>query len=224
MGKYNIVCDVSGYQSPTLVPWGDPRIVGGIVKCNEGATLSKGLQAHTEAIRKSGKPFGLYIFFRPDVDVEQQFETFQGGATQVGYGDSSGSCIIPAIDVERYYKRAQTGTTWVEPTPAWNPLIKDLIQKLVDAYEELYIYGGASTWAALGKPTWWTAHKLWVPRYNYNGNPPPDPDKISTPGGAQWSLAQTLVGPMFSQVQQDNAPNAVDQSCAKDITLLGDSG
>jgi hypothetical protein len=223
MSKYNIVCDVSGYQAPTLVPWDDSRIVGGIVKCNEGNTLSKNLQPHTAAIQKTGKPFGLYTFFRPDVDVDQQFATFLRGAELVGYGDAGYSYIIPAIDVERYVTRKQSGNVWTEPTPSWNPKIEQYIQLLVDKYEELYIYGGTSTWAMLNKPAWWLTHKLWVPRYNYNGKPPPDPDKISTPGGVPWSLAQTLVGPMFSEIQKDNAPNAVDQSCVRDITLLGDA-
>jgi hypothetical protein len=224
MSKYNIMCDVSGYQKADLVPWGDARIVAGMVKCNEGGTLSSGLVGHTAAIKATGKPFGLYIFFRPDVDVSLQLDTFLKGADQVGYGAADGSYIIPAIDVERYYKRTQTGGVWVEPTPGWNPKIEDLVTRFIDKYEKIYIYGGTSTWALMGKPSWWTDQELWVPRYNYNGNPPPDPDKISTPGNVPWSLAQTLVAPMFSPVQKDNDPKAVDQSCVRDITLLGDLG
>ena len=213
MTDYKRLVDVSHYQPPGRVPWSVERLAGGIVKACEGTSIDHGMTYHPQAIRAAGKLLGLYLFFRPKLSPKTAKDTFNAAAASVEY--TSGD-IIPTFDIER----VKMGSTWKEAEPSWNEFAEEVCELLSAEYSNVLIYCSRVTWIELGRPKWLLQYPLFVPQYNFNGCPPPNPDTIKTPGGLDWTLAQTYVGPMFGTIQATNTAQAVDHDWARSIPLI----
>jgi len=215
MTDYIFGCDVSGYQSSTLVPWADPRIGFGIVKFSEAGSAATSTKLHCAALRGANKPMAGYHFFHPECDVRAQFEAFDNVAASVGYGNGNPLDVVPALDIECF---AGHGVT-----PAWNEPLEQLAAMFSDAFAMPLLYLNASTWAALGKPTWILDYPLWVAMYAIDGAVPRDtlPSKF-VPGNGDWTIWQRYVGPLFGTVQNTKARGAVDQNWAKTLPMIGE--
>jgi GH25 family lysozyme M1 (1,4-beta-N-acetylmuramidase) len=201
-------CDVSRYQSTTLVPWDDERIDFGIVKCTDGLGIDSNCIKHVEAIRKSNKTVGLYCFFHPEIEIKKQFENFwRQTSSVIAVGD-----ITPAIDIESF------GTTH-GVTPLWSAPIQALAETFTTYYGKPLLYMGINTWELMGKPTWVANYPLWVPRYVYDGVMPPPPpiNNIYCPCKKPASIWQGRVSPLWNAFQYKNIAGAVDQNWAVEL-------
>jgi hypothetical protein len=207
-------CDVSAYQ-PTIgtlsTPWNDPRIDFGIVKLSESLYETKSATAHCAAIRSAGKRLGAYQFFHPEVDAHGQFEAFDLAAAQAGYGNPDD--MVPAVDVEYFSGHGVS--------PAWEPLLKELVDYIVEAYNWPLLYCNWETWHLLGEPQWFEKCHLWIPFYSAEGLPmqaPPLNPKHVPAKREDWAIWQFGAGKMFASIQCQKG--GVDQNRANYLPLI----
>jgi GH25 family lysozyme M1 (1,4-beta-N-acetylmuramidase) len=211
-------CDVSYCQAPSLVPWGHPRIDFGNVKATEGAARDSKLAAHVERIRAAKKHLSLYHFFRPDVEIQAQYEAFANASADVGYGNGDPLDVVPDIDVEYFGGHAVTR--------AWEPLLRDFVDRLTEAFygQRPLLYLNWETWICLGSPEWALDCPLWVPFYMREGLTMPTGDvldKRHVPGKlTDWSIWQFGAGRLFGNKQEGQESYSVDQNRARYLPLL----
>lgn len=201
-------CDVSHYQSTTLVPWDDERIDFGIVKCTDGMSIDSSWEKHFEAIQKANKSVGYYHFFHPEIEIQQQFDNFDRQVSgYIATGD-----IVPAIDIESF--GATHGVT-----PLWSAPVQAIAQLFTAHYGKPLLYMGVNTWALMGKPPWVSDYPLWVPRYVYDGVMPPPPpiNPLNCPCKKNATIWQGRVSALWSVFQHEKIAGAVDQNWAVEL-------
>lgn len=163
---------------------------------------------HVAGARAAGLKVGLYHFFRPSQDAQQQLDVFLHGldAVKIGGGD-----IVPTLDVELDPLPSATPVT-----KAWQDGVRRILSGLRDRYGNAMVYITQREFGMLGAPEWLLAFPLWVAHYTAAAKP-------STPGNRPWTMWQHRVGPYVADGPggYDKAHPDLDQSRAVDLPLIG---
>ncbi len=176
--------DVSHHQNPATIPW--DKIAHDSSFCIVRATYGAGLRdrhcaEHTRRARQVGMQVGLYHFFRPSQNVENQIIAFRKAAQAAGCAPGD---IVPTIDVE-----ADPIPHNQPVTTEWEPGVKRMADALtVEFGAPCMIYITQREFGMLGRPEWMLSHPLWVAHYTGAAKP-------ATPNNAPWTIWQHRVGP-----------------------------
>lgn len=214
-------CDVSDYQSPTLVDWTKQDF--GIVKATDGKRPMKRTLAHVAAIRAADdtstarpagvvyrfKPkspvLGLYHFLRADSSIQDQFQAFANVAIacKLGAGD-----LLPCIDIEDY-----PGFKLESDPRGHSERAREFAIFCRETFGGAILYIKAYDWMRLGKPGWMLEYPLWVAHYPKEGST----QHLMAPAaiaGRSYRIWQRMVGPLGQVLQKSDDPRAVDQNVA----------
>ena len=201
--------DVSHHQAPSQLPW---ESIGKtsqfcIVRATYGTMRDKLAAEHVRRARGVGLKVGLYHFFRPGQEVEDQLGMF---------GEMCASCdlrdgdIVPVVDVER------DGTHGPEPAPEWNGRLQPLCAELGRQWGTPLIYTTQRDWSQLGRPEWLLQHPLWVAHWTVGAQP-------ATPGNRPWTMWQYRVGryqPGGKGGVYDQGEAQLDHNWAMELPLI----
>jgi GH25 family lysozyme M1 (1,4-beta-N-acetylmuramidase) len=194
-------CDVSKYQTPSLVNWGSLDF--GIARATYGKWADPSAPVHLAQMRAGKAVPGLYAFFRADQDPREQATTFFQASqlAHLAVGD-----LVPWIDVEDF------------PGHQISPADMAGLEAFADTLDSLFacqvgIYITQRDWHRLGKPSWILERPLWVAHYPAKGSTKPLA-KPATPNGVPWRIWQWLVGPLGQALQDPTHKRAVDQDVA----------
>jgi hypothetical protein len=179
-----------------------------ICRSSYGLMKDRMTAQHIAGARAAGMKVGLYHFFRPSQDAQQQLDVFLHGldAVKIGGGD-----IVPTLDVE------------LDPLPtatpvgkAWQDGVRRVLDGLRDRYGNAMVYITQREFGMLGAPEWLLAFPLWVAHYTAAAKP-------ATPGNRAWTLWQYRVGQyqLEGAGGYDKAHPELDQNHAVDLPLIG---
>jgi GH25 family lysozyme M1 (1,4-beta-N-acetylmuramidase) len=201
-------CDVSTFQSPTLVNWSNYDF--GIVRATYGSRKDGKTVAHAQKIREAGKTLGLYHFFLPKTDLDAQLKAYCEAADSVALGDND---ILPCIDIETYPDQfsGNRAIHWAEVSPSWNEPLERFIGMVEKSFGGTIPYITQRDWHLLGKPDWVLKRPLWVAHYPKIGSKSPL-NAPATPGSRPYAIWQLMVGPLGKTLQDPQHPAAVDQN------------
>lgn len=171
--------DVSHHNRPD---WGRIARTSQFCWCRAtyGTMRDRLVASHVAAARQSGLQVGLYHFFRPTQDADEQADAFLSVCDSVGIGDGS---LVHALDVE-----ADTYPNHQPVSKGWEPRVRrvaDLLSQ--DAGQSCVVYTTQREWSQLGNPTWIRNHPLWVAHWIGTHEP-------TTPLDCNWAIHQYRVG------------------------------
>jgi len=213
-------CDVSDWQSPSLVDWRSQDF--GIVKATDGKRPMKKTLAHVAEIRGAASPIphspgfadvytprscvlGLYHFLRADSPVQEQFEAFNKVAADASLLNGD---LLPCIDIEDY-----PGYSLDRDPQGHSERAREFAMLCREAFGGAILYIKAHDWRRLGKPGWVLEYPLWVAHYPAEGST----RHLAAPAaiaGRSYRIWQRMVGPLGQVLQASKNPRAVDQNIA----------
>lgn len=198
--------DLSHHQAPASLPWARFKASSDfcIVRTTYGSKLrDRHCAEHLRRAREAGLQVGLYAFFRPSQDVEEQIKAFRAAAQASGYRPGD---IVPALDVE-----ADPLPKLQAVTPAWERDVKRFADAITyDFGTPCIVYITQREFGQLGKPGWILGHPLWCAHYTGAAKP-------ATPGNQPaliWQHRVAIYDPNGPGGYDETPPPAIDQNRA----------
>jgi hypothetical protein len=199
-------CDVSHYQRPDLLDWGQAReqdgILWGMVRGAYGSSPDREAPLHVGRMRDGGVLPGLY-FFPTEAPLEDMWREVkaQSVSCDIGPGD-----IAPAFDLEWLDGKGKLPVNREQ----YLANIEELLRRSRDTWGNAWIYTAIGYWQQMGSPKSWLEWDWW--KAQYMKNPPPDEP-------VRWSAWQKgTIKPAWSRAGE------IDFNLARFLPLVQQKG
>lgn len=174
--------DVSQHQSPDAIVWAELAKTHTflIARSTYGVKKDSACAEHIRRARDVGMKTGLYHFYRPGQDAQEQLDAFASAAEVLGLGPD---WLPPALDVER-------NVTYDGPFVAarYAPA-EAMCEAWKQRWGQVLVYVNPSDYRVLGEPPWFKEHLLWIAHW---GALTLEPETF----GMQYTLWQHKVAPI----------------------------